>query len=126
MAESQFWDAPIDTGPIPDSESRFDVIVVGGPGGSAAAGYLAQAGEESTIDREGNLAKGQNLRRCCRRKIPQSCKSVGVKEQLETTPHFRVTGITFSSPNGVHVNVPLPEEDVQRLEAGYALPQKTI
>ena len=36
-------------------------------------------------------------------------------------PHFRVTGIVFSSPNGSDVTVPLPEEDVEKMEAGYSL-----
>ena len=44
-------------------------------------------------------------------------KELGVKETLEATPHFRVTGIVFSSPKGHNVRVALPEEDVQRLEA---------
>ena len=43
--------------------------------------------------------------------------ALGVKPRLEATPHFRVTGIVFSSPKGNSVRVPLPEEDVERLEA---------
>ena len=50
--------------------------------------------------------------------------ALGVKARLESTPHFRVTGIVFSSPNGSEVTVPLPEEDVARLEAGYSLPRQ--
>ena len=39
------WDSPIDSGSVPDSETAFDVIVVGGgPGGSGAAGYMAMKG----------------------------------------------------------------------------------
>ena len=34
-----------------------------------------------------------------------------------------MTGIKFSSPKGNTVRVALPEEDVQRLEAGYSLPR---
>jgi flavin-dependent dehydrogenase len=48
---------------------------------------------------------------------------LGVKADIESTPHFRVTGIVFSSPNGSRVRVPLPEEAVEKLEAGYALPR---
>ena len=50
--------------------------------------------------------------------------ALGVKETLEGTPHFRVNGILFSSPEWQKVRVPLPEEDVARLEAGYALPRQ--
>ena len=51
-------------------------------------------------------------------------KALGVKAKLESTPHFRVTGIVFSSPNGNDVTVPLPEEEVEKLEAGYSLPRQ--
>ena len=44
-------------------------------------------------------------------------QALGVKATLESTPHFRVTGIVFSSPNGSEVTVPLPEEDVEKMEA---------
>ncbi len=39
------WEGPIETGEVPDNDSRFDVIVVGGgPSGSAAAAYNAMNG----------------------------------------------------------------------------------
>ena len=39
------WDSPIDSGAVPESESIFDAIVVGGgPGGSVAAGYMPMDG----------------------------------------------------------------------------------
>ena len=41
------WSVPIETGPKPDNDECFDIIVVGGgPGGSAAASYAALAGNK--------------------------------------------------------------------------------
>ena len=118
------WEQPIETGQMPESGEVFDAIVVGGgPGGSSAAGYLAKSGAKVLlIEKEvwprdkicGDAVGGKSL---------SHVKELGVKADLESTPHFRVTGIMFSSPKGNSVRVPLPEEDVQRLEAGYALPR---
>jgi geranylgeranyl reductase family protein len=118
------WEQPIETGEMPESGAEFDAIVVGGgPGGSSAAGYLAKAGAKVLlIEKEvwprdkicGDAVGGKSL---------SHVQELGVKADLESTPHFRVTGIMFSSPKGNSVRVPLPEEDVQRLEAGYALPR---
>jgi len=123
--EGGSWNHPIDTGETPEDGAHFDAIVVGGgPGGSAAAGYLAKAGknvlliEKETWPRDkicGDAVGGKSL---------SHVKELGVKDTLEATPHFRVTGIVFSSPKGHQVRVALPEEDVQRLEAGYALPRQ--
>ena len=119
------WKQPIDSGPAPAGGETYDAIVVGGgPGGSAAAGYLAMEGkrvlliEKETWPRDkicGDAVGGKSL---------SHVKELGVKETLESTPHFRVTGIVFSSPKGHSVRVALPEEDVQRLEAGYSLPRQ--
>ena len=44
------WKQPIDSGPAPEDGERFDSIVVGGgPGGSAAAGYLAMEGKRDLL-----------------------------------------------------------------------------
>jgi len=123
--ESVAWDSPIDTGEVPKDGDSFDAIVVGGgPGGASAAGYLAMGGQRVLlIEKEvwprdkicGDAVGGKSL---------SHVKKLGVKEHLEQTAHFRVTGILFSSPKGHKVRVALPEEDVARLEAGYALPRE--
>ena len=54
MASGRFWDEPIETGPIPECESVFDCIVVGGgPGGAAAASYLAMEGRKVLLIEKG-------------------------------------------------------------------------
>ena len=125
MASGRFWDEPIETGPIPESESVFDCIVVGGgPGGAAAASYLAMEGQKVLLIEKGVWPRDKICGDAVGGKSLGHVKALGVKAKLESTPHFRVTGIVFSSPNGSEVTVPLPEEDVDRLEAGYSLPRQ--
>ena len=122
MAKGRFWDMPIDTGPIPPSESDFDCIVVGGgPGGAAAASYLAMGGKRVLLIEKGVWPRDKVCGDAVGGKSLGHVKALGIKAKLESTPHFRVTGIVFSSPNGKEVTVPLPEEDVERMEAGYSL-----
>ena len=121
---SNSWELPIDTGEVPDNNSTFDAIVVGGgPGGSSAAGYLAMAGKSVLLLEKGVWPRDKICGDAVGGKSLSHVKALGVKETLESSPHFRVTGIKFSSPKGNTVRVAPPEEDVQRLEAGYALPR---
>ena len=118
------WEGPIETGPLPDDGAKFDAIVVGGgPGGSAAAGYLAMKGQRVLLIEKGVWPRDKVCGDAVGGKSLSHVAALGVKPRLEATPHFRVTGIMFSSPKGNSVRVPLPEEDVERLEAGYALPR---
>ena len=118
------WEGPIETGPVPEDGADFDAIVVGGgPGGSAAAGYLAMKGQRVLLIEKGVWPRDKVCGDAVGGKSLSHVAALGVKPRLEATPHFRVTGIVFSSPKGNSVRVPLPEEDVERLEAGYALPR---
>ena len=109
---------PIETGPIPESGSEFDAIIVGGgPGGCAAAGYLAMEGKRVLLIEKGVWPRDKVCGDAVGGKSLGHVKALGVKHKLESTPHFRVTGIVFSSPNGSEVTVPLPEEDIQKMEA---------
>jgi geranylgeranyl reductase family protein len=124
VSAPRVWEQPIDSGPSPKNNATFDAIVVGGgPGGASAAGYLAKGGkkilfiEKSVWPRDkicGDAVGGKSL---------GHVRELGVKEILEATPHFRVTGIKFSSPKGHIVRVALPEDDVEKMEAGYSLPR---
>ena len=123
--EGQFWTHPIETGEVPKAEASFDAIVVGGgPGGSAAAGYLAMENKKVLLIEKDVWPRDKICGDAVGGKSLSHVKALGVKEILESTPHFRVTGIKFSSPNGKEVRVALPEEDVQKLEAGYSLPRE--
>jgi flavin-dependent dehydrogenase len=124
MGGMEEWKKPVETGPIPESGDVFDVIVVGGgPGGSAAASYHAMAGsrvlllEKEVWPRDkicGDAVGGKSL---------SHVAELGVKGMIEETPHYRVDSIVFSSSDGSEVRVMLPEEDFERMEAGYALPR---
>ena len=119
------WKQPIDSGPIPENGGAFDAIVVGGgPGGSSAAGYLAMEGKRVLLVEKDVWPRDKICGDAVGGKSLSHVKRLGVKETLENTPHFRVTGIVFSSPKGHSVRVALPEEDVARLEAGYSLPRQ--
>ena len=118
------WQMPIDTGSIPVNDSHFDAIIVGGgPGGASAAGYLAKGGKKVLLIEKGLWPRDKVCGDAVGGKSLGHVKTLGVKSRLEKTPHFKVTGIKFSSPKGNTVRVALPEEDVQKMEAGYSLPR---
>ena len=119
-----FWTEAIQSGPVPEQDRRFDAIVVGGgPGGAAAATRLALMGRSVLLIEKGVFPRDKVCGDAVGGKSLSHVADLGIKPQLEMTPHFRVTGILFGAPKGHTVRVPLPEEDVQRLEAGYALPR---
>jgi flavin-dependent dehydrogenase len=122
--DARSWELPIDTGAIPKNGADYDAIVVGGgPGGSAAAGYLAKGGKKVLFIEKGVWPRDKVCGDAVGGKSLGHVKDLGVKDKLEKTPHFRVTGIKFSSPKGHTVRVALPEDDVEKMEAGYSLPR---
>jgi geranylgeranyl reductase family protein len=119
------WTQPIDSGVVPDTDSNFDVIVVGGgPGGSASAGYAALAGNRVLLLEKAVYPRDKTCGDAVGGKSLKHVEELGVKSMIEKMPHNRVTGIIFSSPNGESIHCSLPEEEIENKEAGYALPRK--
>lgn len=118
------WGVPIESGLIPESGAEFDVIVVGGgPGGSAAAAYAAIAGNKVLLLEKREFPRDKICGDAVGGKSLRIVTELGVKPLIENTPHNRVTGITFSSPNGKKITCSLPIEEIENKEAGYALPR---
>jgi flavin-dependent dehydrogenase len=119
------WSQPIDSGVVPNNDSNFDVIVVGGgPSGSSAASFAAMAGhrvlllEKSVYPRDktcGDAVGGSAMR---------IVTELGVRPLIEKTPLFRVDSIIFSGPGkNTTVRIALPQEQVEDRTAGYSLPR---
>ena len=118
------WQSPIDSGPVPDEGSTFDVIVVGGgPGGSAAAAYMAMKGLKVLLLEKAVWPRDKTCGDAVGGKSLKHVEELGVKATLEATDHFRVDGIIFGAPNGKEVRISLPEDEVENREAGYSLPR---
>ena len=119
------WESPIDSGPVPEDGSTFDVIVVGGgPGGSGAAGYMAMKGHKVLLLEKAVWPRDKTCGDAVGGKSLKHVEELGVKLTLEKTPHFRVDSIIFGGPNGKEVRIALPEDEVENREAGYSLPRR--
>ena len=124
MVATHFWESPFDSGPIPASDSVFDVIIVGGgPAGSAAASYLAMEGKKVLLIEKAIWPRDKICGDAVGGKSLLHLAELGVKTRIEKNPHFRVISIIFGAPNGAIVNIPLPKEVVESREAGYAMPR---
>ena len=119
-----FWEKEINTGPVPKNKSHFDMIIVGGgPAGCSAAGYAAMKGDKVLLIEKGVWPRDKACGDAVGGKSLSHVAELGVKIRIEEAPHFKVTGIKFSSQNGKSVRVKLPEEDIQKQQAGYSLPR---
>ena len=81
------WESPIETGDVPEGLADFDTIVVGGgPGGSAAAGYLALGGAKVLLLEQGVWPRDKVCGDAVGGKSPSHVAALGVKARLEATP----------------------------------------
>ena len=116
----RFWEQPIESGPQPTSGSRFDIIVVGGgPGGSAAASYAALAGHRVLLLDRAVWPRDKTCGDAVGGKSLSHVEELGVRERLEASPHFSITGVLFSSPRGDEIQVLRPDG----MLSGYVLPR---
>ena len=119
------WDAPVDSGSIPKDGSSFDAIVVGGgPGGSAAAAFLAMNGAKVLLLEKAVYPRDKTCGDAVGGKSLKHVEQLGIKHILEENPTLEWMGLSFGAPNGKEVRIALPEEEVEQREAGYSLPRR--
>lgn len=122
--EKEFWNEEIDTGKVPENKSKFDVIVVGGgPVGSAAATYAAMQGDRVLLLEKDSYPRDKTCGDAVGGKSLKHVEALGVKTALENSPHYRITGVLFTAPNGKSLNVERPVVDGEQELAGYVLPR---
>ncbi len=117
----RFWEQPVESGPQPASGSRFDVIVVGGgPGGAAAAGYAAMAGQRVLLLDKAVWPRDKTCGDAVGGKSLLHVEELGVRSRIEASPHFSITGVLFSSPRGDELRVSRSDGQL----SGYVLPRR--
>ncbi len=108
---------PIETGPVPEDGSQFDVIVVGGgPGGSAAAAFNAMNGCKVLLIEKGVWPRDKPCGDAVGGKSLSHAKELGVLELIDESPHYVVDSIVFGSANGSEVRV-----DIHYLESNLTI-----
>ena len=122
---SEAWSEPIDGGPVPESETPFDVIVVGGgPGGSSAASFAAMEGHKVLLLERAVYPRDKTCGDAVGGSAMRIVTELGVRPMIEKTPLFRVDSIIFSGPGkNTTVKIKLPPDQVEDRTAGYSLPR---
>ena len=119
------WSQPIDCGNIPNTDSNFDVIVVGGgPSGSSAASFAAMAGHKVLLLEKATYPRDKTCGDAVGGSAMRIVTELGVRPMIEGTPLFRVDSIIFSGPGkNTTVKIDLPADQVKDRTAGYSLPR---
>ena len=115
------WSQPIDSGIVPENDSKFDVIVVGGgPGGSSAASFAAMAGHKVLLLEKSVYPRDKTCGDAVGGSAMKNVTELGVRPMIEETPLFRVDSIIFSGPGkDTTVRIALPQDQVDDRTAGY-------
>ena len=115
-----FWEEGIESGPIPEDEAAFDVIIVGGgPAGSAAASYASLDGNKVLLLEKSSYPKDKTCGDAVGGKSLSHVEELGLDKKLKSTPHFEFDSVIFSSPSGDEFKVELPDSQL----AGYVFPR---
>mgnify|MGYP001193347565 CR=1 FL=1 len=119
------WSQPIDSGVVPENDSEFDVIVVGGgPSGSSAASFAAMAGHKVLLLEKAVYPRDKTCGDAVGGSAMRIVTELGVRPMIEKTPLFRVDSIIFSGPGkNTTVRIALPQDQVEDRTAGYSLPR---
>jgi geranylgeranyl reductase family protein len=106
------------------SSQKFDAIVVGaGPGGCSCAAHLSKAGRRVLLLDKEHFPRDKVCGDGISGKSISMLEELGLIDEIELTPHRNITGVTFSSPDGSVVEIPLPKKE-EKISHGYCIQRK--
>ncbi|MDO8624569.1 MAG: geranylgeranyl reductase family protein [Candidatus Diapherotrites archaeon] len=104
------------------SKTTFDVIVVGaGPGGSACAMYLGNAGLRVLLLDKAVFPRDKTCGDAIGAKSQAVMRELGFLNEIESIDHAKIYGVLFSSPNQATVTIQFPDSDPQTGKGGYCI-----
>lgn len=91
------------------SLKEYDVIVVGGgPGGATTAALLGKQGRNVLLVDKAKFPRDKTCGDAISGKSATMLRELGLIEAVEQHPHEDIWGVTFSSPEGVVVDIDFP------------------
>jgi geranylgeranyl reductase family protein len=105
-----------------NAAETYDAIVVGaGPGGSTTAAYLARAGAKVLLLDRAKFPRDKVCGDALSGKAMAVVKDFGLEAQIEQSPHGRINGCLFSSPDKKIIEIPFARKDGGGRPAGYSV-----
>ena len=90
---------------------KYDAIVVGaGPGGAAAAAFMARNGLSTLLVEKATFPRDKVCGDAISGKSMGVMRRLGIEDQIESLPYTPIRGVTFSSPDGAQLSVPFRTE----------------
>ncbi|MFH1750843.1 MAG: geranylgeranyl reductase family protein [Candidatus Micrarchaeota archaeon] len=103
-------------------DQTFDVIIVGGgPSGSTCSMYLGKMGHKVLLLEKQKFPRDKTCGDAVSGKSRTVLRDLGITDIVESVPHFKVFGVTFSTPDGSEVDIPIPQN--RGIDYGYCLPR---
>lgn len=106
-----------------NSSSEYDVIIVGsGPAGSTCAALLGKGGASVLLLDKAVFPRDKTCGDALSGKSIAILEELGLTQDIQKIPHSDISGVTFSSPDGTVIKIPMKKnKDGQPMASGYCV-----
>ncbi len=102
------------------TDDAYDVVIAGGgPGGSTCAAFLGKMGHKVLLLDKQKFPRDKTCGDAISGKSRGVLRDLGITDLVEEVPHAKIFGVTFSSPDGTTVDIPIPQN--KGIDYGYCV-----